>query len=240
MPKIVAFYNALPTTFGIYKSLALEKFPKIVSVSSIQNEDTSVVETLKELRITFSLDMTDYVALETTDDKNPLTNRPYWDKDKRTLICPVSLNMASKYGFALRPNAVRSVSGYSLSEPFKFSFSTKGYVEAPKIEQYDYRIEADKLIFTFDIPLDIEKNVFNTVNVAGDFNNWDSQAKSFQMNKVADNRFELSMDKSKIGKSGERRFFKFVINGSRWLHPDKNILNIVNDGKGNINLVLSI
>ncbi|AOW20584.1 hypothetical protein LPB138_07785 [Urechidicola croceus] len=98
-----------------------------------------------------------------------------------------------------------------------------------------YRIEGDKVIFSFDkrdyfkasvddegytldfADLDIEKVV-----VAGEFNNWSN--KKWRMNKIDENRYELIKDLDDFDDQFTWEF-KFVVNNLYWAEPSKEMMN---------------
>lgn len=82
-------------------------------------------------------------------------------------------------------------------------------------------------------------NEINEVNVAGDFNEWKPDIPKFQMNKVG-SLFKLTINKSILGKRGETRQFKFVLNHKYWVEPPADAPNKFTGKDKNTNLTLKL
>ena len=77
---------------------------------------------------------------------------------------------------------------------------------------------------TFTLAKDIA-NSANRVNLAGDFNNWDTE--SIPMNKLKGGEFSATVEL----KNGKEYAFKYLINGNSWLNDinaDKYVPNAFN------------
>jgi stalled ribosome alternative rescue factor ArfA len=78
------------------------------------------------------------------------------------------------------------------------------------------------------------------VNVAGDFNNWNPKDVKYLAVMGNDKIFRLTVAKNKIGKKGETRQFKFVINQEYWVEPPKEAVNQFTGKDGYTNLTLKL
>lgn len=120
-----------------------------------------------------------------------------------------------------------NASGY-LNYLEKKGFKEKSY---HKIE--GYRLEKDLIKFVFKSQPNIvsfgnngmviykasDFENIKTVNIAGDFNGWNKDIAAYQMKKVSADAFELDLPATQVLKKGERKYFKFVINGQYWVEP---------------------
>lgn len=128
-----------------------------------------------------------------------------------------------------------------LADPFLLSeeANNKDIVTQPKItkENYGYRIEKDKVIFSYKQNKNQNPQFIKSISVAGSFNDWNPDNQSFQMIKKDGNAFELSVPKSQFEK-GKIYTFKFVMNKINWLTTPYKAKNI--DGTPDNNLTLKI
>ena len=83
-------------------------------------------------------------------------------------------------------------------------------------------------------------NEINQVNVAGDFNGWNPNSTKFQMNKAGGTLFKITLAKVSLGKTGELRQFKFVLNHKYWVEPPAQAINKFTGKDGNTNLTLKL
>ncbi len=79
-----------------------------------------------------------------------------------------------------------------------------------------------------------------TVNVAGDFNGWNKDAEAYKMKRVSEAVFELELPITEVIKKGERKYFKFVINGQNWVEPQFKTTNKGSADGGSTNLFVEI
>ena len=96
-----------------------------------------------------------------------------------------------------------------------------------------YKLEAENVVFHFNLPAAFDQSNIKFVTVAGNFNGWNPQDLNYKMTKTANNNYEYVMPKSQF-KTNENQF-KFVINGEAWQSIPENALN-TKDG----NLTLEI
>jgi len=102
---------------------------------------------------------------------------------------------------------------------------------------YGYRSTDDKVIFIYQHDEKSDGNLVQNIAVAGTFNDWNADNKSFQMIRKNKNTFELEIPKSQFEKGKEYQF-KFVINKTRWMTAPNNALN--DDKSTDKNLTLKI
>lgn len=100
-----------------------------------------------------------------------------------------------------------------------------------KKEIYGYRIENDNLIFSYRHAENLNAKLIHSVSVAGTFNDWNPENKTYQFVQKNKNTFELSLPKSQFEK-GKTYGFKFVINQTSWLSTPQNATNC-NEGDDN-------
>ncbi|MEA5260929.1 serine hydrolase [Arcicella aquatica] len=106
-----------------------------------------------------------------------------------------------------------------------------------KKEIYGYKIENDKIIFSFKLPKSLKTKQIKSFSVGGSFNNWNPENVNYQMVAINNTTFELAIPKSQFEK-GKTYAFKFVINKTGWLPTPSKALNI--DGTPDNNLTLRI
>jgi hypothetical protein len=121
----------------------------------------------------------------------------------------------------------------------------------PIITGFGYSDKGDSIEFIFgqqkniivggvEVVLEKRINEINQVNVAGDFNGWNPDVAKFQMKKAGGTLFTLTVNKSAIGKKGELRQFKFVLNHKYWVEPPSEAQNKFTGKDGYTNLTLRL
>lgn len=83
-------------------------------------------------------------------------------------------------------------------------------------EVYGYRLTNDKVIFNYTHDKNLDNSLIKSISVAGTFNDWNAENKSFQMTRKNAQTFELAIPKSQFEKGKEYQF-KLVINNTRWI-----------------------
>jgi hypothetical protein len=135
----------------------------------------------------------------------------------------------------------RSQSGYGFTEDYPVYFATKGFKIKPNQEHFGYSIDDSMVTFVFEKPAALQfPEEVKTVSVAGDFNDWDPLAKGFGLTYKTKNFYQLTIRKEKLGKEGERKEFKFVVNGKLWIPISGRALNKVSHPNGNENLFIQL
>jgi hypothetical protein len=129
-----------------------------------------------------------------------------------------------------------------------FSYSLRSQSQTT---EFGYTAKGDSIEFIFgqEKTIIIGKEMFilkerfneiSGVNVAGDFNNWNPRDIKYVAVMGSDKLFRLKISKKQIGKKGETRQFKFVINQQYWVEPPKYAINQFTGKDGNTNLTLKL
>jgi hypothetical protein len=125
----------------------------------------------------------------------------------------------------LRPNQIITGFGYTdKGDSVEFIFGQQNKITVSGVE----------------VVLQKRINEINQVNVAGDFNEWNPDVAKFQMKKSGGKIFTITISKAAIGKKGEMRQFKFVLNHKYWVEPPKEAQNKLTGKDGNTNLTLKL
>ncbi|MCU7617058.1 serine hydrolase [Chryseobacterium sp. PBS4-4] len=114
-------------------------------------------------------------------------------------------------------------------------------IKKPNIRKkiYGYRIENDKVIFTYNIPGNLNTEAILKMSVAGSFNNWNSENKVYQMISRGGNTFELVLPASQFER-GKTYEFRFVMNKNGWLTTPYSAKNTSrNTSNNNLTLVVN-
>lgn len=107
-----------------------------------------------------------------------------------------------------------------------------------KKEIYGYRIENDKVIFTYKVPKDLNSEAIDKMSVAGSFNDWNPGNTAYRMVLKDKNTFELVLPKSQFEK-GKTYEFRFVMNKNGWFTTPYSALN-TNGKPDDNNLTLKV
>ncbi|MBV6878453.1 serine hydrolase [Epilithonimonas ginsengisoli] len=107
-----------------------------------------------------------------------------------------------------------------------------------KKEIYGYRIENDKVIFTYKVPKDLNSEAIDKMSVAGSFNDWNPGNTAYLMVLKDKNTFELVLPKSQFEK-GKTYEFRFVMNKNGWFTTPYSALN-TNGKPDDNNLTLKV
>jgi hypothetical protein len=127
-------------------------------------------------------------------------------------------------------------SGYVPKSDLKFvnNFKFTKVTETKKriqFIQYGYKIGKDNIVFTFELPKNIDKKQIEYITIAGSFNGWNPQNLNYKMTNIANNEYQFIMPKANLKEKYNE--FKFVINGENWQTVPDNARNTQN---GNITL----
>ena len=135
----------------------------------------------------------------------------------------------------LAGSMIISHSARSQSHGTEFGYTTKG-------DSIEFIFGQEKTIIISGrvIILKDRFNEIKSVNVAGDFNNWNPNDVKYIAVMGNDKIFRLTVAKKQIGKTGETRQFKFVINQEHWVEPPKEAVNRYTGKDGNTNLTLKL
>jgi hypothetical protein len=83
-------------------------------------------------------------------------------------------------------------------------------------------------------------NEIKQVNLAGDFNAWNPNSTKYELTKVGDKLFKITISKASLGKKGELKQFKYVLNHKYWVEPPAEAVNKYTGKDGNTNLTLQL
>lgn len=120
------------------------------------------------------------------------------------------------------------------------SYSNFGYTYFGDSVEFVFGQQQKIKIGGIEIVLQKRINDITSVNVAGDFNEWNAKANKYQMRKVDAKLFKFRVSKTNLGKKGELRQFKFVLNHKYWVEPPVDALNKFTGTDGNTNLFVRI
>ena len=128
-----------------------------------------------------------------------------------------------------------SLSVRSQSHATEFGYTSKG-------DSIEFIFGQEKTIIISGQVINLKDrfNEIKSVNVAGDFNNWNPRDVKYIAVMGNDKIFRLTVAKKQIGKKGETRQFKFVINQEHWVEPSKEAINRYTGKDGNTNLTLKL
>lgn len=135
-----------------------------------------------------------------------------------------------------RPRAEADVSSTKPAQ----SYSTFGYTDLGDSVEFVFGQQQKITIGGMEIVLQKRINEITSITVAGDFNGWDANASKYQMSKMNDRIFRLRVSKSNLGKKGDLRQFKFVLNHKYWVEPPAEALNKFTGTDGNTNLLIRL
>jgi hypothetical protein len=121
----------------------------------------------------------------------------------------------------------------------------------PRVTEFGYLTKGDSIEFIFGqqktmivgrvvVNLKDRFKEIRDVNVAGDFNGWNPKDAKYVAVVGNDKLFRLMVAKKQIGKKGETRQFKFVINQVHWIEPPAEAVNRYKGSDGNTNLTLKL
>jgi hypothetical protein len=114
-----------------------------------------------------------------------------------------------------------------------------GYTNKGDSVEFIFGQQQKIIVAGVEVILSKRINEINEVNIAGDFNDWKPDVPKFKMNK-AGSIFKLTINKSTLGKSGDLRQFKFVLNHKYWVEPPADAPNKFTGKDKNTNLTLKL
>jgi len=239
IPRIGQFFESVPAQIPEMNRAVEAKRPKVLSVDPVSNGASGVDAGIQEIRITFDRPMQARSGYFGVDARSPLVGKLLAAPDGRSFVGKAKLEEGHEYGFGLFGGVFRSSDGYSLGRDFVCRFSTKGYANPAPDPHYGYRLTDGQVEFVFEKPDYLEEDI-HSVSVAGDFNNWDPSANGFELTRAADGKYVLKLNAAQIGKPGEKRQFKFVVNSGTWIAPARYAQNVEIDAQGHRNLFLIV
>ena len=120
------------------------------------------------------------------------------------------------------------------------AFSSFGYLDRGDSIEFVFGQQTKLKIGGVEVYLEKWLKEIRMVNLAADFNGWSPNAPNFQMKKVDSKLFTITLRRSAIGKKGELRQFKFVLNNKYWVEPPVEAQNKFTGKDGNTNLTLRL
>lgn len=139
-------------------------------------------------------------------------------------------------------NHIAGLIDKQLSNPYwsREEFVASEIINKPDVKKeiYGYRIDNDKVIFTYKIPKDLNAEAIMKMSVAGSFNDWNSGNTAYHMVLKDKNTFELVLPKSQFEK-GKTYEFRFVMNNKGWFTTPYSALNTNGNANDN-NLTLKV
>lgn len=115
-----------------------------------------------------------------------------------------------------------------------------GYID--KGDSVEFVFGQQRTIKTSGVEVILEKrfNEIDQVNLAGDFNGWNPDLTRYQMKKAGGTLYKITIAKSTLGKAGDLKQFKFVLNHKYWVEPPAQATNTFTGKDGNTNLTLKL
>lgn len=138
--------------------------------------------------------------------------------------------------FLSQPSANADLSVWERAQ----SYSNFGYTDLGDSIEFIFGQQQKIKVGGIEVILQKRINEITSVNVAGDFNKWNASAKEYQMSKADAKIFKLKVSKTNLGKKGDSRQFKFVINHKYWVEPPVEALNKFTGADGNTNLLVLV
>jgi hypothetical protein len=115
-----------------------------------------------------------------------------------------------------------------------------GYIDKGDSIEFVFGQQKTFMIGGVEVNLEKRMSEIKQVNLAGDFNGWNPAADHYQLTKAEGKLFKISLSKTAIGKKGELRQFKFVLNHTYWVEPPLEATNRFTGKDGNTNLTLQL
>lgn len=123
------------------------------------------------------------------------------------------------------------------SQPHKTEF---GYLDKGDSIEFIFAPKNKMIVSGTVVNLKDRFNEIKSVNVAGDFNNWNPKDMNYVAVMGTDKWFRLTVAKKQIGKKGETRQFKYVVNQVYWIEPPAEAANRFTGKDGYTNLTLKL
>ena len=120
------------------------------------------------------------------------------------------------------------------------SGAISGYIDKGNTVEFVFGDQQNINIGGLDLKLDKWRDQIKEVTLAGDFNGWNPKVKGFELAKVDNKIYKLIVLKSTLGKVGETRQFKFVLNNKYWIEPPKECMNKFKGKDGNANFLIKL
>jgi serine-type D-Ala-D-Ala carboxypeptidase/endopeptidase len=128
----------------------------------------------------------------------------------------------------------------SKTDNFIQAAKTFGYIDKGDSIEFRFGDQKNIKVGLLNIDLDKRRNEIKKVNLAGDFNGWNSNNANYALRKIDEKIFSLVLSKKSIGQKGETHKFKFVLNGVYWIEPPEDAVNKITGTDRNTNLLLKL
>jgi hypothetical protein len=126
MPVVAQFFN----TLGPRMPEIMAHFVHVSTIQPAVNHAADVDSGIQEIVVVFdkTMDVTLGYSIyygEGGKDHFPISGKPSWLADNRSLRLPVTLKPHQSYSFTLYPQRFASTDGFALAAPYSVSFQTK-------------------------------------------------------------------------------------------------------------------
>jgi hypothetical protein len=115
-----------------------------------------------------------------------------------------------------------------------------GYLDKGDSIEFQFGNQKTIKVGLMEIDLDKRREEIKRVNIAGEFNGWNPDHAQFAMQKMNNKTYKLVLHKKELGKKGETKQFKFVLNGKYWIEPPAEALNKITGTDRNTNLYIKL
>jgi hypothetical protein len=115
-----------------------------------------------------------------------------------------------------------------------------GYIYKDDSIQFIFGLQQQVIIGATKVDLEKRRKEIKQVNIAGDFNGWNPNDPKFQMKNMDGIIFKITISKADLGKRGDLRQFKYVLNHVYWVEPPLEAPNKSTGKDGNTNLTLRL
>jgi hypothetical protein len=129
-----------------------------------------------------------------------------------------------------------------LGNPVRGQSRPTGFGYLDKGDSIEFIFGQQKIMIVSGTVVNLQErfNEIKSVNVAGDFNNWNPKDAKYVAVMGTDKLFRLVVAKKNIGKKGETRQFKFVLNQVHWVEPPAEAANRYTGKDGYTNLTVKL
>ncbi len=115
-----------------------------------------------------------------------------------------------------------------------------GYIDRGDSIKFVFGDEETIIVGKTKISLNSRRGDIKQVNIAGDFNGWNNKDDHYELSKINDHQYAITLSKNVLGKKGELKQFKFVLNHTYWIEPPAYAVNKITGKDGNTNLFIKL
>ncbi len=115
-----------------------------------------------------------------------------------------------------------------------------GYIDRGDSIRFVFGDEETIIVGKTKINLSSRRGDIKQVNIAGEFNDWNNKNDHFELSKINDRQYAITLSKNVLGKKGEIKQFKFVLNHTYWIEPPDYAVNKITGKDGNTNLFIKL